>query len=77
MQVFSGVCQALWCQRPEEAEEKTNKIWTPEVWVEARFDKAVSHHSPNNPQNNEHATEGPPSVWKEGCRLAVNMVSET
>lgn len=26
------------------------QVWTPEVWDEARFDKAVSHHSPNNPE---------------------------
>ncbi len=66
-QVFFGVCQAPRCQRPEEAEEKTNKIWTLEVWDEARLDQAVGHHSPNNSENNEHATVGPPSVWEEKC----------
>lgn len=50
MQVLSGVCQTLRCQRPEAAEEKTNKIWMAEVWDGARFDKAVGHHSPNNPE---------------------------
>lgn len=50
MPVFSGVCQALRCQRPEAAEEKTNTIWMAEVWDGARFDKAVGHHSPNNPE---------------------------
>lgn len=76
-QLLSGVCRALRCQRPEEAVEKTNKIWTPEVWDEARFDKAVGHRTPNNPENNEHAAVGPPSVWEEECCLALSVVSET
>lgn len=38
--VFPLLCpQAPRCQRPEDAEEKTNKIWKPEVWDEARFDR--------------------------------------
>ncbi len=30
--VLPGVCQSLQCQCPEEAAEKTNKIWMPEVF---------------------------------------------
>lgn len=50
MQVFTGVYQALRCQRPEATAEKTNTIWMAGVWDRARFDEAVGHHSPNNPE---------------------------